>query len=80
MGEKKMTHDLLAIKLNPNHVKELLQETSDNTNSPYQRKIRIYDDPGEVARARNKMRRQRTNEIFTDEYFAQFHGQKEPTE
>lgn len=68
----KMTYDLLAKRINPEHVKELLQDT--NENSP--KKIRIWDDPGEVARKRNKMKRERTNQIYTDDYFNQFHSNK----
>jgi hypothetical protein len=65
-----MTYDLLAKRINPQHVKELLQDT--NECSP--KKIRIYDDPGEIARARNKMKRMETNKRFSDEYFSQFHS------
>lgn len=67
-----MTHDLLARKINPQNVKDLL----DDTNPEPIKKVRIYDDPGEVVRTRNKLKRQRTNEIYTDEYFSQFHSNK----
>jgi hypothetical protein len=67
-----MTYDLLAKRINPEHVKELLQDTNENT----PQKIRIWDDPGEVARKRNKMKRERTNQIYTDDYFNQFHSSK----
>lgn len=72
-----MKHKNLQMKkINPQTVKELLNqyqpEKQENV-QPISKKVRIYDDPGEVIRTRNKLKRQRTNEIYTDEYFEKFH-------
>ena len=65
-----MTHDVLATKINPDRVKELLDITSDQQSD---KKVRIHDDPGELIRYKNKQARKRTNELYTDEYFKKFH-------
>lgn len=61
-------------KLNPQNVKELLQNTNPNE-SPISKK-RIYDDPGEFIRTLNKKKRLETNKRFNDDYFNQFHPSK----
>lgn len=66
-----MNYAILSHKINPDNVKELLKN-----NGSHQDKKRIWDDPGEVERMRNKLKRQRTNEIFNDEYFDKFHSKK----
>ena len=71
-----MTHDVLATKINPDKVKELLRRNNEIDSEPTIKKARIYDDPGEIVRYQNKLKRQKTNERFNDEYFATFHGGK----
>ena len=70
-----MNYAILSHKLNPEHVKELLKANKEEMTSS-DKKIRIWDDPGEVERMRNKLKRQRTNEIYNDEYFDKFHSKK----
>ncbi len=65
-----MTHDVLAKKVNPERVKELLELTSDQHCN---KKVRIHDDPGELIRYKNKQARLRTNELYNEEYFKKFH-------
>ena len=68
-----MTYDVLATKINPERVKELLDNTSHQQSD---KKVRIYDDPGDIVRYQNKLKRKKTNERYNDEYFAKFHGGK----
>ena len=77
-----MNDILKNYKINPNNVKELLKKDNNNSQDQLEsqsKKRRIWDDPGELQRYRNKMRRIRTNEIYNDEYFAKFHGNKKKT-
>lgn len=77
-----MGKDLLNKKINPNNVKELLKQNqiqTDNNTSP--KKIRIHDDPGEYIRLKNRLARERTNQIYNKAYFDKFwnSGKKETT-
>jgi len=69
-----MTNAILSKKINPLNVKELLEQTRNYQPEESPKKIRIWDDPGEIQRHLNKMKRARTNEIYNDEYFKKFHG------
>lgn len=71
-----MNQAILATKPNPKNVKELLKQSYNNDDDTTIHKVRIYDDPGEIIRYKNKMARKRTNELFNDEYFAKFHSKK----
>lgn len=72
-----MNQAILATKPNPENVKELLRQTYHNNNDNNSiQKVRIYDDPGEIIRYKNKLARQRTNERFNEEYFSQWGNKK----
>jgi hypothetical protein len=76
-----MNDILKNYKINPNNVKELLKKDNNQDHQSNQpKKKNIWDDIGDLQRYRNKMRRIRTNEIYNDEYFAQFHGGKKKDE
>ncbi len=71
-----MNQAILATKPNPKNVKELLKQSYNNDDDTTNHKVRIYDDPGEIIRYKNKQARQRTNERFNEEYFSQWGNKK----
>ena len=72
-GNRIMNQAILATKPNPENVKELLKRSYNHNDDTTIQKVRIYDDPGEIIRYKNKQARHRTNEVYTEEYFKNFH-------
>ena len=70
--DNRMNQAILATKPNHKNVKELLKQ-SFNNNDDNTKKVRIYDDPGELIRYQNYQKRMQTNQRFNDEYFSKFH-------
>jgi hypothetical protein len=54
----------------------LLKQSYNTDDDTTNHKVRIYDDPGEIIRYKNKQARQRTNERFNEEYFSQWGNKK----